>query len=315
MDTDITREEFDRLESKLDALNSKIDYIVERQRWQADLVDEFGPIGREAMKVAADRLHGMDQAGYFAFGREALRVVERIVDSYSEDDVRLLGDHIVGIMDTVKNITQPAILAVANEATDVLYNADDVEPMGVVGMVKASQDDEVQKGMAIMFEVLRQIGRTVSDTADGSERAPRRIADRKAARSSRKNGSNGAGEAKAATAPLATSEADNGGGVNGGGQGGWQLTEDGHLADPEEWSRDFAFAMAGSLGLPHLTGAHWQVLEFARNEWLETKAAPNIRRITSGSGVSTKELYQLFPKAPARTVARIAGIPKPVGCI
>lgn len=53
----------------------------------------------------------------------------------------------------------------------------------------------------------------------------------------------------------------------------------------------------------------------ARNDYLEHGASPNIRRVTTISDVTTKELYQLFPKAPGMTLARVAGIPKPVGCI
>ena len=164
-----------RLEAKIDALTGHVGYLVERQRWQADLVDEMMPILRLAMNVSADHLHGMDQKGYFTFGREALQVVERIVESYSEEDVRALGAHIVGIMDTVKNITQPAILQVANEATDVFQHADDVEPMGMMGMMRATRDDDTQKGMAIVFEVLRQIGRTAS-AAGGSDQPRARVA-------------------------------------------------------------------------------------------------------------------------------------------
>jgi TusE/DsrC/DsvC family sulfur relay protein len=64
-----------------------------------------------------------------------------------------------------------------------------------------------------------------------------------------------------------------------------------------------------------MSEAHWKVVEFVRADFEATKVSPNIRRITQATGVSTKDLYTLFPKAPARTVAKIAGIPKPAGCI
>ncbi len=69
------------------------------------------------------------------------------------------------------------------------------------------------------------------------------------------------------------------------------------------------------LGLGELNEAQWTVLEWARKKWEEKGAAPNIRRITTGMGIETRTLYQRFPKAPARTIAKIAGIPKPVGCL
>ncbi len=315
----ITADDLARIEAKLDRLNEKIDYIVERQRWQADLFDEFGPIAREAVNVAAEKLHRMERDGYFAFAREAVRVAETVVRSYSDEDVRQLGNHIVGIMDTIKNITQPAILAVANEATEVLLNQDEVEPVGLVGMVKASRDDDVQKGMAILLEVLRQVGRTASEFAEsgggGTATRARVAANGAAPKPAPATGAPAAAPAAPASAapaaPTSAPAAETAGGQEG---EGWQLTDDGHLANPEEWSEEFAVAMALALGVD-LGPRHWEIVRFARNEWLQTKAAPNIRRITTGAGIETRELYQLFPKAPARTVAKIAGIPKPAGCI
>lgn len=293
--------DLERLEAKLDRVDRKLDELLERQRWQKDLVDEFAPIAREMVKVGADNLHTLDQAGYFTFGREALRVMQRIVESYSEDDVRQLGDHIVGIMDTIKNVTQPAILSVANDATALLSQSDDLEPMGVVDMVKASRDDDVQKGTAIMFEILRQVGRTASGSA--AEAAPEPRTKPRAPAATKNNGvatPNG----KAASVER-----------EGNGKDGWELTEQGHLLHPEQWSETFAAAMAGSLGLGALDPEQWKVVRAARQEYREAGAAPNIRRLGTCAGVPTKALNQLFPKAPARTVAKIAGIPKPAGCI
>lgn len=61
--------------------------------------------------------------------------------------------------------------------------------------------------------------------------------------------------------------------------------------------------------------ARWAVVRFARADFEATKTSPNIRRLTQGTNLATRDLYALFPKAPARTVAKIAGIPKPAGCI
>ena len=297
-----------RLEAKIDALTGHVGYLVERQRWQADLVDEMMPILRLAMNVSADQLHGMDQKGYFAFGQEALHVVERIVESYSQDDVRALGAHIVGIMDTVKNITQPAILQVANEATDVFQHADDVEPMGMMGMMRASRDDDTQKGMAIVFEVLRQIGRTA--TSGGDPLSPARLGASTqpfAHVPTRQSAPSNSAPTNGAAAAAPTPDEEDG--------DGWKLTDGGHLADPTQWTREFAAAMATALGLETLCAEQWGVVEAARQEWVDNDASPNIRRLTAVAGVTTKELYILFPKAPGRTVSKIAGIPKPVGCL
>ncbi len=90
---------------------------------------------------------------------------------------------------------------------------------------------------------------------------------------------------------------------------------EGFLTDPEQWNREVAADLARQLGIDPLTNRHWQVVEFMRRTYLETGTAPSIRTLGKASGVPIKELYQLFPKGPAKLAARIGGIPKPRGCI
>ena len=68
-------------------------------------------------------------------------------------------------------------------------------------------------------------------------------------------------------------------------------------------------------GIDPLTPKHWQVINFMRKEYFEKGTGPTVRALGKTSGVSIKELYQLFPKGPAKLAAKIAGIPKPRGCI
>ena len=68
-------------------------------------------------------------------------------------------------------------------------------------------------------------------------------------------------------------------------------------------------------GIDELTDRHWQVMNFMRSTYLETGSAPTVRSLGKASGVPIKELYRLFPKGPAKLAAKIAGIPKPRGCI
>jgi tRNA 2-thiouridine synthesizing protein E len=90
---------------------------------------------------------------------------------------------------------------------------------------------------------------------------------------------------------------------------------EGFLVDPAQWDREVAEEIARDIGIDELTPAHWQVIEFMRNRYLETGTAPSIRSLGKESGVPIKELYQLFPKGPAKLAAKIGGIPKPRGCI
>ena len=90
---------------------------------------------------------------------------------------------------------------------------------------------------------------------------------------------------------------------------------EGFLVDPAQWTREIAVELARESGIPELTPRHWQVVEFMRERYLETGTAPSIRALGKESGVPIKELYQLFPKGPAKLAAKIGGIPKPRGCI
>lgn len=90
---------------------------------------------------------------------------------------------------------------------------------------------------------------------------------------------------------------------------------EGFLQKPEQWSEELGVEIARGVGIDPLTDRHWLVIDFMRDRYLQTGAAPSIRTLGRESGVSTKELYQLFPKGPAKLAARIGGIPKPHGCI
>lgn len=92
-------------------------------------------------------------------------------------------------------------------------------------------------------------------------------------------------------------------------------TPEGFLEHVEDWDRELALVLAAESGLPELTDRHWLVVDYMRTTYLTKGDAPTIRTLGKESGVSIKELYLLFPKGPAKLAAKIAGIPKPHGCI
>ena len=90
---------------------------------------------------------------------------------------------------------------------------------------------------------------------------------------------------------------------------------EGFMTDASQWSEAIATAIARENGIAELTERHWLVVRFMRDRYLATGTAPSIRSLGKESGVPVKELYQLFPKGPAKLAAKIGGIPKPKGCI
>jgi len=95
-----------------------------------------------------------------------------------------------------------------------------------------------------------------------------------------------------------------------------QVNDEGFMTDPNEWDKNIAAEIAQEEGLTELTEAHWKVIDWSREtaKGLNGKS-PTLRQITTGTGVSTKELFALFPKGPAKKVARISGLGKPEGCV
>jgi len=92
------------------------------------------------------------------------------------------------------------------------------------------------------------------------------------------------------------------------------LNEEGFMTEPAAWNEELAVALAEKEGIT-LTDAHWTVINFCREAAEESGASPTLRQITKGAGVSTKEIFQLFPKGPAKKVAKISGLGKPEGCV
>jgi tRNA 2-thiouridine synthesizing protein E len=93
------------------------------------------------------------------------------------------------------------------------------------------------------------------------------------------------------------------------------VDQEGFFVDPAQWTEDMASEIAAQEGIDKLTEDHWRVIKFMRTQYLDKGEGPTVRALGKTSGVAIKELYALFPKGPAKTAAKIAGIPKPHGCI
>ena len=90
---------------------------------------------------------------------------------------------------------------------------------------------------------------------------------------------------------------------------------EGFFTEPGQWTEAMVPELAAAEGITELEEDHWLVVKFMREEFFEKGTGPTVRVLGKTSGVSIKDLYRLFPKGPAKTAAKIAGIPKPRGCI
>ncbi len=340
MTTTTDQATLEQILAELRALRDEVSALRAAQSRSADTMsetwEEFVPIAKLAMESGARKLEALEQKGILAFGRELVGVGERVVEAFGPDDVRALGDSIVSILTTVRTWTQPGVMSLAQEAGAAVQSVKQDDKLGVFGMLAAGRDDDVQHGAALVVGVLRRIGKVakrgqLTSVTPGQPAGWSRLASRLAP--------TGAvtppvRRAAASTVPRPTvprAPVDVGVKVSGGadacepkvvgpslpvpaGYDRLPWDAEGYLADAEAWTPALAAALAEQHGITVGDG-HMAVLQAARTHFQSAGSAPNVRKLTQVAGISTRDLYALFPDRPGSTVARIAGLKKPVGCI
>jgi dissimilatory sulfite reductase related protein len=93
------------------------------------------------------------------------------------------------------------------------------------------------------------------------------------------------------------------------------VDEDGFMESPEVWNADVAFALASTEGVNELGDDHWKLVNYLRNYYLQFGVAPMIRKLCKETGFDLKKVYELFPSGPAKGACKVAGLPKPTGCV
>ncbi|MBI4199514.1 MAG: TusE/DsrC/DsvC family sulfur relay protein [Chloroflexi bacterium] len=95
-----------------------------------------------------------------------------------------------------------------------------------------------------------------------------------------------------------------------------ELDEDGFIQAPELWDEEVAKGLArNEEGIQEMTEEHWKVVKYLRSYYLEYKIAPMIRKLCKETGFNLKKIYELFPSGPAKGACKVAGLPKPTGCV
>ena len=94
-----------------------------------------------------------------------------------------------------------------------------------------------------------------------------------------------------------------------------EMDGDGFMLQPELWNDEVAAVIAKADDIENLTEDHWKVIRIIRQNYEEKGIAPMVRVICKETGLKLKQIYELFPLGPARGACRIAGLPKPEGCV
>jgi len=125
----------------------------------SDLANTLGPLTDQAFEKSVDALAEMERRGYFAFARGGAHILDALVTSFGEEDVRRLGDNIVLIANTVKDMTQPEILGFVRN-TLLLAEQELDRPLDIttLGLLRQMGDPRVRRGLALTLRVLQAIG-------------------------------------------------------------------------------------------------------------------------------------------------------------
>jgi tRNA 2-thiouridine synthesizing protein E len=94
-----------------------------------------------------------------------------------------------------------------------------------------------------------------------------------------------------------------------------EVDDDGFMQQPDLWNDVVAAALATTEGVRVLTDDHWKVVNYLRNYYLQFGVAPMIRKLCKETGFDLKTIYGMFPSGPARGACKVAGLPKPTGCV
>lgn len=125
----------------------------------SDLVESVGPLSNDAFGQAVSTLQSMEQRGYFTFAKGSAQIVDTIVTSFGEEDVKHLGDNIVLILSTIKDMTQPEVMGfVRNLVANVELEMEKPVNTSWPALIGQLRDPNVRRGLALTMRVLRVIG-------------------------------------------------------------------------------------------------------------------------------------------------------------
>ena len=94
-----------------------------------------------------------------------------------------------------------------------------------------------------------------------------------------------------------------------------ELNEEGFIINPEQWDEEVAKEIACLEGINSLTNDHWKIIYYLREYYQKFQVAPLIRKMCRDTGYSLRKIYELFPAGPAKGACKLAGLPRPRGCV
>lgn len=146
-----------RLAKRLARNTRNLEQMLDQLESLAELGRDFNPLTQDAFLAAMNRLDEMERKGYFAFMRGGMAIMDNVVTSFSEEDVRLLGENIVLILQTVKEMTQPDIMQMMRSTAVTIREEEPIENVSMMSILRQLNDPAVKRGLAKTLSVLKTV--------------------------------------------------------------------------------------------------------------------------------------------------------------
>ena len=150
-------EDIIRVMKRLMRNTRNIEEMLDQLEGLADLGREVGPLSQDMFLMLMTRLDEMERKGYFTFLQGGMEIMDQIVTNFTEEDVRQLGENIVLILQTVKEMTQPEIMQLLSNTAHVMREEDIPEDVSLFYIVRQMNDPQVKRGLAKTLNVLRTV--------------------------------------------------------------------------------------------------------------------------------------------------------------
>jgi uncharacterized protein YjgD (DUF1641 family) len=133
----------------------------------SELGHEVSSLGGAGMAKLTEVLQVAEDKGYFMFAREGAAIADRVVTTYTEDDVRALGDNVITILNAVKELTQPEVMAMLNRTALTIQEVEDthIEPPSAFALLKSMRDPQTRRGLARVLSMLHTVGEDTQPTS------------------------------------------------------------------------------------------------------------------------------------------------------
>lgn len=161
-------EQLDRLSLQMTEISEELERQREMREMLLGLTELAGPV----MQMLTVRAAELEEKGYFTFAQGGIEIADRVVTSFSEDDIKALGDNIVLILNTVKEMTQPEVMSLLSRTAVEVQEIEDSPagpPPSTFALLRQMRDPEVRRGLTRALSVLRSLGSQAPTTPSPKE--------------------------------------------------------------------------------------------------------------------------------------------------